>query len=132
MTLEEAYSASNGVAKCPRDPKGLCKFEGRYEDDSVVAEECRSCGKMVAYNKVDGRIDNRKYLHDHVRDFLQPTGRTANLFWHVYGQEGYDRMEKLKKAKKPIPSVDEIRDEARDIYKTVKGLLDSGKKLSEL
>lgn len=130
MTLEEAHVASKGVSKCEKNRTKLCKFLAYYEDQSALAEECTFCGKRIAYNKVDGRIDNAKYLHDHVRDFLQPHGRTANLFWFVYGQEGFDRIKKLSKAKKPIPSVDDIRDEARSVYKTVKSLIDSGKKVT--
>ena len=132
MTLAEAWERSNDRARCLNDRSGLCKFEPYAEDESLIAERCIQCGKRESYRKIDGRIDNPKYLRDHIRDFLQPSGPTENLFWHVYGRAGYDRALAWQKLKKSKPTQEDWMYEARDTYKTLKKLIDSGVKRNEL
>lgn len=74
-----------------------CGFEQIADYPSHIEERCRFCGKEVRYQKRDGRIDNKQYLEDHVRDFCQPIGPTQHVYLQVYGEEGYKRRERLIK-----------------------------------
>ena len=63
----------------------------QYVSENVegLVEICRTCRKRLITRKDHNqRIDNRKYLKEHVRDFCQKTGRTANLFKRFYGEGG--------------------------------------------
>jgi len=65
---------------------GFCLWmtDGRYADATV--ERCLKCGRKAIWNKVDGRIDNQKYLRYHLTDFAQPFGPTHNFFERAYGK----------------------------------------------
>lgn len=131
MTLEEAWRASNERNKCEKNRFKLCKFEITYDDGTTIGECCDFCGKRIHYNIVDGRIDNVRYLADHIRNFLQPTGRTRNLFYEIYGNDPVKRMEAFKKAKeKGRLDQDDMLAYARDTYKTVKSMHNSGKEIT--
>lgn len=62
------------------------------EDDHGIMEICIEC-KMKIVSKKDprnGRIDNKKYIKNHLRDTAQPFGRTSKVFGKYYGAEaGY-------------------------------------------
>lgn len=132
MTLNDAWRDSNDVAKCERSHERLCDFHPFAEDESCQAERCHFCGKTALYRKIDGKIDNVKYLRDHVRNFVQPFGASHGLFLHIYGSEGIKRYKDAVSKKKTKPSVDDYRAEAWDTYRTVKKLLDSGKQVKEI
>lgn len=52
-------------------------------------EICVECKFRLTTKKDSktGRIDNRKYLKEHLLDTLQPNGRTGKLFNRYYGAE---------------------------------------------
>ena len=57
------------------------------EDSSGIMEICVECKQRFYYKKdSSGRVDNRKYLKDHERDFAQPTGTTGKVFKKHYGK----------------------------------------------
>lgn len=66
----------------------LCGFEVILSNAEAQVEVCQFCGKKVVYHKEPGtgRIDNAKYLRDHIRDTVQPFGRTRRLFLEIYGE----------------------------------------------
>lgn len=54
-------------------------------------EECKLCGHRVRWKKDSkGRVDNKKYLKAHRRDFLQREGPTAKDFYRVWHPEEYE------------------------------------------
>lgn len=93
---------------------------GDHADAHV--EDCQNCGKRVIYNKdkVTGRIDNEKYLRDHLRDFLQPRGETRDLYALIYGADRIQAREKQEKEMNNRTTSQEIRDEAQDMLQTMK------------
>ena len=90
----------------------LCEFEISQDLYDALIEICKNCGKKVVYNKVDGRVDSDKYLRDHLRDTVQPRGRTGKLFLEIYGSEPIEQArrmgarlimrEKIKEMKKEV------------------------------
>ena len=75
-----------------------CDFLQILDNHEVVVEICKECGRKIIYNKRDGRIDNAKYLKDHIRQFAQPFGRTRKVFEELYGKVGVKiAMEYLRK-----------------------------------
>jgi len=87
-------SLITSLNKCP---KGLLhdfhvERDGQKVLDlaTVKLERCRACGERVRWNKVNGRIDNKKYLEAHRRDFLQREGPTAKLFYAIYQPEEFE------------------------------------------
>lgn len=50
-----------------------------------MLEVCSECKKRnIIRNDLKGRIDNKQYLKDHVRDTAQPHGRTSKIFNKYY------------------------------------------------
>lgn len=73
-------------SKCPK--KTYCQFEVSRSLPRVQIEVCVNCGKKVVYNKDPrGRVDKSKYLRDHIRDTVQPYGKTERLFFEIYGEK---------------------------------------------
>lgn len=57
------------------------------ENDEVLLEICKECKKRLLTKKSrKGRIDSEKFRVEHLRDFAQPRGQTANIFKRFYGQ----------------------------------------------
>jgi hypothetical protein len=65
-----------------------CDFKVELSNDEAQVERCIFCGKKVIYKKesITGRIDNKKYLRDHIRHTAQPFGKTKKIFKEVYGK----------------------------------------------
>lgn len=56
----------------------------RQTGDGIL-EVCRECKKRnLVRIGLSGRIDNKQYLKDHVRDTAQPNGRTSKIFNKYY------------------------------------------------
>lgn len=56
------------------------------ENKEGVREICKTCRKILVTRKdKNERIDNKKYLQEHKRDFLQPKGQDSQLFKKHYG-----------------------------------------------
>jgi hypothetical protein len=71
--------------KLPHDYKPL------YENPAVKVELCAICDDKISFTKDrQGRVDNNKYLDAHIRNFAQPTGRTAKLYYSIYHPELYN------------------------------------------
>lgn len=105
-------------SKCSKDL--LCKFKVIRDLPDALIEVCVSCGKKVCYNKAkDGTVDNSKYLRDHLRDTLQPYGRTKELFYKIYGTAPIKKANEVIKDRKPVDgrTPDELR---RDVLNRIK------------
>lgn len=70
--------------------KKYCDFEVIVSNGEIQVERCSFCGKKVRYHKDrQGRIDNQKYLRDHIRHTAQPFGATRKIFEEIYGRKRY-------------------------------------------
>ena len=84
-----------------RDPKSLpwkelgvdlvVQSTGVFRKREQVAMHIEAGAKKVILTvPAKGKIDNKTYLKEHRRDFLQPTGSTQKEFESVYGKEFKD------------------------------------------
>lgn len=71
-----------------------CRFGQPHEfttikdTKTVKVEKCRLCQTRRRWQKrYKGRIDNKEYLKDHVREFAQKTGPTHRVFKKLYEPE---------------------------------------------
>ena len=72
-------------SRCPK--RILCDFQVSRDLPDAQVEICLNCSKKVIYHKDgNGRVDNRKYLRDHIRQTVQPFGPTRRLFMEIYGE----------------------------------------------
>ena len=97
-------------SRCRKDK--YCDFNVLLENAKVQVEVCVRCGKKVIYHKgAGGRVDNPKYLRDHVRHFAQPFGKTRRVFEEIYGRKVYLETLKMlqRKNKKREPAGKYIR-----------------------
>ena len=79
----------------------LCDFEVSRDLPDAQVEICIRCNKKVIYKKDKrGRIDNKKYLRDHIRHTIQPWGKTRKLFLQIYGEKWLREVESKLKGKK--------------------------------
>ena len=69
----------------------LCKdgrwhaYENIIEDTpDLILEQCVACGHKIQFNKVEGRIDNERYLKTHMLWFVQPN---HPQYQRYYGQQ---------------------------------------------
>lgn len=78
--------------------KSYCNFEVVKSNKEVQKEVCRYCGRRVIYYMTsDGKMeDEQGYLEDHIRDFCQPYGWSAQVFDEIYGPGKRKEMEALK------------------------------------
>lgn len=74
-----------------------CSFES-VEDSTHKVERCIYCGRKVIYRYVNKRVNNVKYLKDHVRDFCQPYGPTGKIYMQIYGKDTLKKAEADLKA----------------------------------
>lgn len=66
----------------------LCDYEIIWETSEAYKERCLACGREIVYKKGHKEnIDNKKYADEHIRHFIQPTGKTAKLFAMAYGED---------------------------------------------
>lgn len=74
-----------------------CDFAVNLDSETVQIETCKFCHRSVRYNKKGGKVDNARYLRDHVRDFCQRTGPTALVYEEIYGRQHVkDRDQAIK------------------------------------
>jgi hypothetical protein len=60
-------------------------FKTLNENKAVLVEQCKICGKKNRWHKGhNSRIDNQKYLFDHVRQYAQKFGTTKIVFKKLY------------------------------------------------
>jgi hypothetical protein len=61
-----------------------------YQDEQELIEVCQVCGNKAKWKKVNGRVDNPKYLEAHIREYCQPRGKHAQLYHILYRPELYE------------------------------------------
>lgn len=101
----------------------FCDFTLSRDLPDAQVEVCTKCGKKVVYFKDirTGRIDNKKYLRDHIRDTVQPFGRTRKLFLMIYGENPIKSMQKsMRERKSKAKMRQEWEDVRRDLHKRMK------------
>lgn len=89
---------SSSENKCPKNV--FCDFIPVIENEEVLKESCRNCGKTLIFNKVNGEVDPARYTNAHYRDLLQPFGSHHEDFMRVYGQASIDLMNTWIQTKK--------------------------------
>lgn len=62
------------------------------QNEDGLLEICRECKHRLITKKDPhtGRIDNKKYIKEHVRDTAQPHGKTSKIFKKYYGEAPKD------------------------------------------
>ena len=103
---------------CNKKRNILCQFDISRNLSDALIEVCVFCGKRVIYNKDEkGNLDSKKYVLDHIRDTLQPYGRTAKLFKAIYGEGWVKDVQKRFPKKKNFGSWDDVWKESRNFVK---------------
>lgn len=98
-------------------PKDFCKRWGHntytvLDNEEIVIERCKECKTRLDYNKVGGKVDNKRYLADHYRDYIQYGTKDYARFYDEAGRkkrekedaqltkdminENNEKMEKIK------------------------------------
>lgn len=91
-----------------------CDFVLSRDLYDATIEVCSNCGKKVIYRKREkGRIDNKKYLRDHIRSTVQPFGRTKNIFFQIYGNQPLKNLLEHSKGKKSKEQIQKEWEELR-------------------
>lgn len=80
-------------ARCQRDK--LHDYEISRDLPDALIEICTKCFKKEIYYKVDGVFDVKKHLRAHIRDTVQPYGKTAQLFYELYGNKPLEDAQRL-------------------------------------
>lgn len=116
MNIDEGAKCRKGV---------LHKLEGSTNMPDAIVEVCVLCSEKKIYNKgKDGRIDNAKYLREHVASFVQPGGITGKLFEKLYGHDGVEKLYKLHGGKK---SKEKIREEWEETRRDIANRLEKNR-----
>lgn len=119
-------------AFCRKDK--LHNFLMIIDTSEVIIERCENCGKKTRYNKNGGKYDKNKYLRAHLRDTLQPYGRTGKLFREIYGTKSLESAnlwnQKFQSEKKRKEEYQELIEKRRFMRRqALKGLGYSDKEL---
>ena len=106
-------------SKCPKN--FFCDFRTSRDLPDAVVRVCVACGKKVIYRKdAHGRIDNKKFLKDNVRETVQPWGKTRKLFLQIYGgdklAEFEKSMDRVKTKKQMAQEWEEMRHDLRNRF----------------
>lgn len=64
---------------------GFCTFDDILNNNEVQKEICTKCGRRVVYLVKGGKVDNQRYLMEHVANFAQSSGKTGKLYKEIYG-----------------------------------------------
>jgi len=74
-----------------------------HTDGRHIFERCERCGRRWSWIiGLDDRIDNRRYLTAHVRDFCQPHGRTKKIYLKLYGEPNDNLTMERERSTEPI------------------------------
>ncbi len=58
------------------------------ENSYYKAEVCQICNKKFRWNKgYKSRMDNKRYLEAHIRNFCQKFGATKRIYYKIYQPE---------------------------------------------
>lgn len=104
-------------ASCPRAI--LCDYITTVETKDVNVTVCQLCGKKQIYHVRNGRVDNKKFYEDHLRDFLQPYGAQKELYIRVYGTSDLKKMQEHLEKKREVSKTD-IHKGARDYHQMLR------------
>ncbi len=99
-----------------------------YETSEVIKEWCRLCKRNLVYYKRNGKINEASYRNDHIRDFAQPYGPTAKIFYRVYGKRGRASIRYAQSLLAGVKSKDQL---AREWDETLKDSKREMKRMSE-
>lgn len=92
----------------------FCSFQVFISNSEAQVEICENCGKKVCYYKDEkGRVDNTKYVRDHIRDYIQPYGKNDNLFRKIYGEQPTHDLEEENSRKKTPDQVQQTWEDLR-------------------
>lgn len=59
-----------------------------HDDRKVKWEVCKICGKKMRWNKgYRLRMDNVRYIEEHIRSTCQKTGPTRRVYFRIYQPE---------------------------------------------
>jgi len=111
------------ASKCKKNK--FCGFNVIQDDAGAALEQCQFCGRKISYRKVNGRIDNKKYLSEHVRDFCQPSGPTSKVFEQIYGKTQIKNLEEearklgLRNYNKSARGLSERQQQGLDFFRTL-------------
>jgi hypothetical protein len=81
------------------------------DNEEVTIERCKECKSKLEYRKADGRIDNKKYVKDHYRDFIQYGTKDYARFYN----EADRRQKEAQDAKETKEMIDENNEEIERI-----------------
>lgn len=105
------------MSKCLKDPNGYhAPIQLRVYWDAVV-EACTICQKKLIYYKRDGKINEAEYYRDHLRDFAQPYGSTAKIFYRIHGKRGRASVRYAQSLLAGVKSKDQLAREWDDTLK---------------
>jgi hypothetical protein len=103
--------------KCPKDENGYHDPERLREEWDAIIEYCKICKKKLIYMKRDGKINEAEYYNDHIRDFAQPYGSTAKIFYRIHGKRGRASVRYAQSLLAGVKSKDQLRAEWDDTLK---------------
>ena len=87
------YTEAPSEARCEKGT--LHDYQISRDLPNVLIEVCSKCSKKEIYYKYGGRFDTKKHLRAHLRDTLQPYGRTRDLYLQTYGTKGIRLGERM-------------------------------------
>ena len=99
------------MSKCPKDKWGYHDCIQFHDYPDAVVEGCQLCNKKLIYYKRDGKINETEYRNDHIRDFAQPYGSTAKIFYRIYGRGGKASVRATQSLLAGVKSKDQLRAE---------------------
>lgn len=119
------------MSKCLKDENGYHAPERIAEHWDAVVEWCRLCKKKLVYLKCDGKINEAEYYRDHIRDFAQPYGATAKIFYRIHGKRGRASVRYAQSLLAGVKSKDTLRREwdetLKDSQREMKRMGEDGK-----
>lgn len=111
MKIEWIQGGWKRSYKCEKDENGYHDpFQIASLEDAVI-EWCRLCRRKLIYYKRGDKINEAAYYNDHIRDFAQPYGGTAKVFYRIYGKRGRASVRSSQSLLAGVKSKDTLRRE---------------------
>lgn len=108
------------MSKCPKDKNGYHDCIQFHSYPDAVIEGCILCNRKLVYYKHEGKINEAEYYHDHIRDFAQPYGATAKIFYRIHGRAGRASVRSTQSLLAGVKSKDQLRREWDETLKDSK------------
>lgn len=80
------------------------------DDELATVERCKECSTRLIYKKIDGKIDNKRYLREHYRDYIQHGSKDFHRFYD--SREYQKRQDEQERDKQRI--IDENNQKIED------------------